>query len=218
MWVKGLPPGGDTVYEVPLRAARLERQRRHLPRRRPRAGVRRADDRGAARRIREHPRRAPLRHHRRPVRETQLRGSRACDEAFMPWPWRPRCSPAAAATTRSRPRRPTPAAERDRRRPPAPAAARRSTSRARPTDRSSSTRPTLSAKAGKVTFKFANPSQVPHAFEVEGNGVEEETDTITEARRLGHRRPQARHLRVLLPGRRAPRGGHGGDAHRQVSA
>jgi plastocyanin len=39
----------------------------------------------------------------------------------------------------------------------------------------------LNAKAGKVTFKFDNPSQVPHAFEVEGNGVEEETDTITQS-------------------------------------
>ena len=38
---------------------------------------------------------------------------------------------------------------------------------------------TLSAKAGKVTFEFDNPSSVPHAFEVEGNGVEEETDTVT---------------------------------------
>lgn len=39
----------------------------------------------------------------------------------------------------------------------------------------------LKAKAGKVTFKFDNPSSVPHAFEVEGNGVEEETDTITSS-------------------------------------
>src|SRR5215210_499774 len=38
---------------------------------------------------------------------------------------------------------------------------------------------TLKAKAGKVTFDFSNPSSVPHAFEVEGNGVEDETDTIT---------------------------------------
>jgi plastocyanin len=36
----------------------------------------------------------------------------------------------------------------------------------------------LSAKAGKVTFNYANPSQVPHALEIEGNGVEEATDTI----------------------------------------
>jgi plastocyanin len=40
---------------------------------------------------------------------------------------------------------------------------------------------TLSAKTGKVTFKFANPSSVPHAFEVEGNGVEGKTDTITSS-------------------------------------
>jgi plastocyanin len=39
----------------------------------------------------------------------------------------------------------------------------------------------LSAKAGKVTFKFANPSSVPHAFEVEGNGVEDETDVVTKS-------------------------------------
>lgn len=39
----------------------------------------------------------------------------------------------------------------------------------------------LTAKAGKVTFDFSNPSSVPHAFEVEGNGVEDETDTITES-------------------------------------
>jgi plastocyanin len=38
---------------------------------------------------------------------------------------------------------------------------------------------TLSAKAGKVTFDFSNPSSVPHAFSVEGNGVEETTDTVT---------------------------------------
>ncbi|HET8755249.1 MAG TPA: cupredoxin domain-containing protein [Solirubrobacteraceae bacterium] len=37
----------------------------------------------------------------------------------------------------------------------------------------------LSAKAGKVTLKLVNQSQIPHAIEVEGNGVEEETDTVT---------------------------------------
>ncbi len=77
---------------------------------------------------------------------------------------------------------------------------------------------TLTAKAGKVTFTYTNPSQVPHAFEVEGNGVEEETETITEVRRLGHRRPRARHATVLLPRRPAPRGGDGGGAHGRVSA
>lgn len=39
----------------------------------------------------------------------------------------------------------------------------------------------LSAKAGEVTFKYSNPAQVPHAFELEGNGVDEETETITES-------------------------------------
>ncbi|HEV2875077.1 MAG TPA: plastocyanin/azurin family copper-binding protein [Thermoleophilaceae bacterium] len=38
----------------------------------------------------------------------------------------------------------------------------------------------LEAKPGPVVIAFANPSQVPHAVEVEGNGVEEETETITE--------------------------------------
>jgi plastocyanin len=37
----------------------------------------------------------------------------------------------------------------------------------------------INAKAGKVTIDFSNPSQVPHAVEVEGNGVEKETKTIT---------------------------------------
>jgi plastocyanin len=37
----------------------------------------------------------------------------------------------------------------------------------------------LTAPAGKVTIDFTNESQVPHAVEVEGNGVEEETDTVT---------------------------------------
>jgi plastocyanin len=37
----------------------------------------------------------------------------------------------------------------------------------------------LSAKAGKVTLKIVNDSQIPHAIEVEGNGVEEETKTVT---------------------------------------
>jgi plastocyanin len=37
----------------------------------------------------------------------------------------------------------------------------------------------LTAPAGTVTFTYSNPSQVPHAFEVEG--VEGATDTITES-------------------------------------
>jgi plastocyanin len=38
----------------------------------------------------------------------------------------------------------------------------------------------LSAKPGKVTITMDNPSDVPHAVEVEGNGVEEETKTLTK--------------------------------------
>jgi plastocyanin len=37
----------------------------------------------------------------------------------------------------------------------------------------------LSAKAGKVTLKIVNQSDTPHAIEVEGKGVEEETKTVT---------------------------------------
>jgi plastocyanin len=37
----------------------------------------------------------------------------------------------------------------------------------------------LSAAAGTVTIKLVNESSVPHAVEVEGNGVEEETETVT---------------------------------------
>ena len=40
----------------------------------------------------------------------------------------------------------------------------------------------LSTKPGKVTIDFDNPSDVPHAVEVEGNGVEEETKTLTEGK------------------------------------
>jgi plastocyanin len=37
----------------------------------------------------------------------------------------------------------------------------------------------LSAKPGKVTITMDNESDVPHAVEVEGKGVEEETKTVT---------------------------------------
>jgi plastocyanin len=37
----------------------------------------------------------------------------------------------------------------------------------------------LSASAGSVTIKLANESDTPHAIEVEGNGIEEESDTVT---------------------------------------
>ena len=37
----------------------------------------------------------------------------------------------------------------------------------------------LSAKAGKVTVTMTNDSSLPHAVEVEGNGVEVKTKTVT---------------------------------------
>jgi len=37
---------------------------------------------------------------------------------------------------------------------------------------------TLTAKAGKATIVLDNASSLPHAVEVEGQGIEEETDTI----------------------------------------
>jgi plastocyanin len=37
----------------------------------------------------------------------------------------------------------------------------------------------LSAPAGSVTITLVNESSTPHAVEVEGNGVEEESETIT---------------------------------------
>jgi plastocyanin len=38
----------------------------------------------------------------------------------------------------------------------------------------------LTAKAGKVTITMDNPSDLPHAVEIEGNGVEEEGETVTK--------------------------------------
>jgi plastocyanin len=40
----------------------------------------------------------------------------------------------------------------------------------------------LTAKAGKVTINFDNPSTNPHAVEVEGNGVEQSSDTVTQSK------------------------------------
>jgi plastocyanin len=37
----------------------------------------------------------------------------------------------------------------------------------------------LTAPAGTVTIEYSNPSQVPHAVALEGNGVEEASETVT---------------------------------------
>jgi plastocyanin len=39
---------------------------------------------------------------------------------------------------------------------------------------------TLSTKAGKVTLVMDNPSSVPHAIAVEGNGVDKDGETVTQ--------------------------------------
>jgi plastocyanin len=38
----------------------------------------------------------------------------------------------------------------------------------------------LSAKAGKVTVVMANPSDLPHAIEIEGNGIEIKGQTVNK--------------------------------------
>jgi plastocyanin len=40
---------------------------------------------------------------------------------------------------------------------------------------------TLTAKAGKVSFTFSNPSPVPHAVDVTGNGIQQGSKTVTGA-------------------------------------
>jgi plastocyanin len=41
---------------------------------------------------------------------------------------------------------------------------------------------TLSAKAGKVTINFDNPSSNPHGVDIEGSGVDASSDTVTKAK------------------------------------
>jgi plastocyanin len=40
----------------------------------------------------------------------------------------------------------------------------------------------LEAKAGKVTIDFDNPSSTPHAVDIEGNGVQAGSDTVTSSK------------------------------------
>jgi len=40
----------------------------------------------------------------------------------------------------------------------------------------------LDAKPGAVTIDFDNPSTTPHAVEIEGEGVEEASDTVTSSK------------------------------------
>jgi len=40
----------------------------------------------------------------------------------------------------------------------------------------------LTAKAGKVTIDFDNPASVPHGIGVKGNGVDQKSDEVTNAK------------------------------------
>ena len=62
-------------------------------------------------------------------------------------------------------------------------------------------------EAGKVKIDFDNPSQVPHAVEVEGNGVEEETEVVTKGKASVSVDLKAGDVRDLLPGGQAQAGG-----------
>ena len=74
----------------------------------------------------------------------------------------------------------------------------------------------MTAKAGKVTFNFDNPSQVPHAFEIEGvYGAETETVTGGKTSVTVDLKPGT--YDVLLPGRRPQGGRHEGNAHGRVT-
>ena len=58
----------------------------------------------------------------------------------------------------------------------------------------------LTAKAGKVTIAMDNPSSLPHAVEIEGNGVEEEGDDRRQGRRVeGHRNLKAGKYEFYCP-------------------
>ena len=41
---------------------------------------------------------------------------------------------------------------------------------------------TLDAKAGNVTIDFDNPSSTPHAIAIEGNGVDQSSQTVTTSK------------------------------------
>ena len=76
----------------------------------------------------------------------------------------------------------------------------------------------LTAAAGEVTIEFTNESGIPHNVEVEGNGVEEVSDTITEGIDRADRDARARRVHVLLRRPRPSRGRHGGHAHGRSSS
>ena len=77
---------------------------------------------------------------------------------------------------------------------------------------------TLDAKAGTVTINYDNPSTTAHAVEIQGNGVEEKSDTITGGKTsvTADLKPGTYTFYCPVDCHRAA--GHGGHDHRQVSA
>ena len=76
----------------------------------------------------------------------------------------------------------------------------------------------LTAKAGKVTITMDNPSDIPHAVVIEGNGVDVDGKTVGKGEKsIASADLKPGDLHVLLP-RPRPRGRrHEGQAHGEVS-
>ena len=217
--VRGLPPGGKAVYEVRCERAGWSAS----------AGTFRADARGrayvvltTAARLGEYERIRVVR--RANHRETDVMTGKArlrsedpdATARSSPCSSRPPRWPAAAATTTTRARARPPRRRRQASRRPAAAGATVALSApadgALKFDQSS-----LSAKPGKVTIKFTNPSSVPHAVEIEGNGVEAKTDVVTKSDASVSADLKPGTYTYFCPVDGPPGGGHGGQAHGEVS-
>ena len=72
-------------------------------------------------------------------------------------------------------------------------------------------------EAGKATFAIANTGAVPHALEIEGNGLGVRLRHALEHGRHDHARgrPRGGRVRVVLPDRQPRRHGHEGHADRR---
>src|SRR5262249_38286873 len=156
----------------------LERQRRHLPGRPRGARQRDLDDRGAAGPVRQHPRRAARLGQvdavgdpdERDVRQAVLKG-----DPMLRTRWMLVLGLLAAALLL--------AACGGGAENSSAGGGAQPLSLAAPSDGSLKfDKATLDAKSGKVTIDFDNPSGTPHAVEIEGNGVEAKTKTITNGK------------------------------------
>jgi plastocyanin len=69
---------------------------------------------------------------------------------------------------------------------------------------------TMELTPGTYTFVATNNGQTTHALEIEGQGVEEETEDIAPGDSRAHRHTRSRRVRALLPGGQPQ--GHGYEA------